>query len=157
MYQSTTQQTIRASISRRIDGMKRNLEGEITAQDLVSMRTQVVHIHEHILTLRSALSQENWLLLAEKVDSLVASINDRASAGDLLPQTQLQNPPRPQDPTMHDTTRKRGRPKITINKEKLEELLDLDFTVTDIAKNNLLGYPIHRNTLHNFMQKEGKC
>ena len=51
--------------------------------------------------------------------------------------------------------RLRGRPKRVISKERLQELLYLDFNVSDIASHELLGYPIHRNTIHKFMKDEG--
>ena len=48
-----------------------------------------------------------------------------------------------------------GRPTKSIDKYKLEVLLGAGFTVAKIVDQQLLGFPVHRNTIARFMQRNG--
>ena len=50
---------------------------------------------------------------------------------------------------------RRGGQRLDINKEHLEYLLGIGFSVSTIAKDGLLGAKIHRNTISAFMSIEG--
>ena len=53
----------------------------------------------------------------------------------------------------NETTASVTEKRFIIDKNKLEHLLSLGFTVRKIARDGLLGKQLHHNTLHNFMER----
>ena len=51
--------------------------------------------------------------------------------------------------------KRRGPPRLNIDKGRLEKLLALGVSVREISRKNLLGGKVHRNTLSNFMTFHG--
>ena len=62
---------------RRIDGIKRSLQGENSETDLISIREQIIRIKTHVMSLKPTVSIAIWELLNDGVESLISMIDQR--------------------------------------------------------------------------------
>ena len=151
MYQPRMEENIRRSIRRRIDGLTRALHLGLDSEELQQMKNQVHLIQGHIQSLESRMSEENWQVLVNVCNELRQNIDIHIDGNVADDSSDLQENVAP----THSSTGRQGRPKMLIEKPKLQELLDYGFTVSKIASQSLLGFPVHRNTIHKFMKDEG--
>ena len=88
------------------------------------------------------------------VERLESRASTRRSAANMANQLCPRLPRRPDEYGVPIT---RGGRRSDIDRSKLEAFLGMGFTVTYIANHGLLGGNVHRNTIHNFIRRNGIC
>ena len=108
----------------------------------------LLQISNNIASLQLAISEELWVRLDGDCGTLLQVIGSRLLVSahgntDVSSDTEVcgsddeSSPDNSQVNNVHTSV---GRPEVCINKEKLRILLDMDFTVSEIARKSLLGF-----------------
>ena len=150
MFQPQVNTNVNNSLRQRLAAIERLIDSE--APDNILMRTshQLNQITEQIRRLGTGLNEDSRRTLNQYCSrlrrTLDAVLSHRANPinVEVDDDTDVNNTGR------GDASRDVGRPKKSIDKNNLQSWLDLGFSVTDIAKKNLLGTNIHRNTISSF-------
>ena len=158
MFQPSLNENVYRSLLSRVNSIDRSVNGDMSIDDLRRVSNLLQQVYDNASNLRSGLSDEVWSSIDGHCTRLRQLIADRMriSHERLLNVSDIDNLEllQPVEQLPHPPSRN-GRPKKGIDKCKLKLLLGMRFTVSDIAKNSLLGYKVHRNTLTNFIKEEG--
>ena len=151
MFQPAIDENVYRSLISRIAAIERNVgdDADNTAHDLERYSGLLEQVVVNIARLRSSLSDNNWNDVDARCNHLRSTIDDKLYELDLI------------NPVSAAPVRQRGgngggrggRPKKEIDKVKLQMLLDTGFGLKKIADEELLGFPIHRNTISSFIKK----
>ena len=163
MYQPEVTNRIRVSIGRRVEGIRRSLSNNPPLPELYDQQNIVSNIRAHVESLESHLPQDVWRPLIQSSESLVNEVetllmihnNDDASEDDEDDEEYNDDDDDDDDDRNTESTprNRRGRPVKGIDRQKLQTLLNMGFSLTRIADENLLGLSVHRNTILNFMKR----
>ena len=140
--------SIHQSIRRRLEAVERDINSEMLEEELQRVRRDLCAISDHLDSLEERIPRAEWEALRNTCYSLQLmvgpsdnSVNDDSDNDETLAQLQ---------------PKRRGRQLMDIDNTKLEALLDLNFSVSDIARKGLLGKKMHRNTIHKFLKSQGQ-
>jgi hypothetical protein len=137
-------------IKKQLSDLLNNLDRLSTVLDrnlYVGTRESIIAIEESVqneLSQRRALNDGR-----QETDNIQSQATNTSAAVSVRPKL-----PRASNSIVGNMP-KRGARNSDINKETLERLLSLGMTVKHIANAGLLGGQVHRNTIHNFMLRNG--
>lgn len=156
MFQATVNENVYRSLYQRLSGIERNLESAINFNELSRVCRLLGAIRSNIESLQPALLPNSSQRISEFLERLE---RDAAERNERISEAQA-NATRVNDNNANPPTGASfpaaaiGRPKKDVDKGRLNQLLGMGFTVTEIARKNLLGVKVHRNTINNVMKKE---
>ena len=163
MFQPTVTRDVGRAIQQRINAVQRNVQDDMSREELETSRTMLLQISNNIASLQPVISEELWVRLDGDCGTLLQVIGSRLLASvhantDVSSGTEVRGSDDESSPDdnsqVNNVHTSVGRPKVGINKEKLRILLDMDFTASETARKSLLGFKTHRNTILNFMKTE---
>jgi hypothetical protein len=154
MFQPQVNTNVNNSLRQRLAAIERLIDSE--APDNILMRTshQLNQITEQIRRLGTGLNEDSRRTLNQYCSRLRRTLDAVLSRRANPINVEVDDDTDVNNTGRGDASRDVGRPKKSIDKNNLQSWLDLGFSVTDIAKKNLLGTNIHRNTISSFMKKE---
>ena len=79
MYQPHITQDIRRGLQRRLEALARNIQNEMSAEDLVQVGITARTLAGNINSLQDALPEEIWQVLRATADSLMNAIDSHAT------------------------------------------------------------------------------
>ena len=136
------------NVNRKIASIQRDISTETDRDKLKTTLDELITICSCLDSVINEVGEEYWTAISQRIQQIEVEINDKlqhvlesqvSSSAFSLPRR---------------VSNRCGRRKIVINRQNLEKLLSIGFSVRSIAKSGLLGEKRHRNTLSNFIKEE---
>ena len=157
----STVQSVFDRMSRNLQGIRRTIEMNPSLETLRRVLGELRHLLRNVERLRSEIPLDKYNQMHSAIGTVTSFVENSIKQQE-QPRTAINNTShssrssadiRPRIPRQNEG--KVGPPKVKIDRAKLERLLDLGFTVRQIAKEGLLSGKVHYNTIHTFMKKNG--
>lgn len=132
-------------INNIIGYVRRNVSNNPDIYQIHNLRSTLANGKRNLERISSTLSQSEYDNVNIRIEQLLEALDRRTNAV----QTHVTRTPRIQ----RIYNQQRGHPKCAINRNNLESLLAMGFTVKKIATEGLLGGIMHPNTIHNYIKK----
>ena len=146
----------RRALTRRLEAIRRSFDHqrhEFSPEQTRNLDTELASIMRHIEALRPVLPAAAWSQLWSTSSVLKTELTDwEASNTPSSSSSSTSSQDVTDDGPAGPANVRRGRPRVGLDREKVQILLNMGFTITAIANGGLLGQKIHRTTLNKYIK-----
>lgn len=136
-------------IERRLDDIDRFVSSDLSITELRRVQRLLEEVQRNFESIRDSINDSfKRYTISDRIDRLVQTMSGALQTTNSPSVTMSNSGTLPRN-----RTGRRGAPEVAMDKQNLEHLLSMGFSVRQIASHGLLGEKVHRNTIYMFMKK----